>query len=213
MIYPESHEGRPIPSQQTMNAKADLRRRLLAQRAALTALEVYHKSVAITAYACAMPAFRASQTVMVYMALAQEVQTGHIIEEARRQCKRIAVPVIQGPTLVAVDLPSDETLLRRGPYGILEPACTTAVVRPADIACVLVPGVAFDRRGGRLGFGHGYYDRFLAQLPPTTCYCGLAFGIQLLPCVPCRPHDICMHWIVTEQGAMPCQSSSACRTA
>jgi 5-formyltetrahydrofolate cyclo-ligase len=212
-MYLRSYERLLTPSHQTMNTKTALRQRLLVQRATLTALEVYHKSVAITVHVCAMPAFRASQTVMVYMALAQEVQTGHIIEEARRQHKRIAVPVIQGPTLVAVELPPDEAALRRGPYGILEPVCTTAIVRPADIACVLVPGVAFDQRGGRLGFGYGYYDRFLAQLPPTACYCGLAFGIQLLPCVPRRPHDICMHWIVTEQGAIPCQSRSTCQTA
>ena len=199
-----------MPSQQTMNVKADLRRRLLAQRAALTALEVYHKSVAITAHVCAMPIFRASHTVMVYMALTQEVQTGLIIEEARRQHKRIAVPMIKGPTLVAVEFPPDGTQLRPGPYGILEPDCTTAMVRPENIPCVLVPGVAFDRRGGRLGFGHGYYDRFLSQFPTPTCYCGLAFDIQILPCVPRWPHDACMHWIVTEQGAMPCISGPAC---
>jgi 5-formyltetrahydrofolate cyclo-ligase len=195
-----------------MNAKAELRRRLLAQRTALTEQEVHHKSVAITTHVCAMAAFRASHTVMVYMALAQEVQTGLIIEEARRQRKRVAIPLIQGPTLVAVELPPEGTLLQRGPYGILQPACKTVTVRPEDIPCVLVPGVAFDRHGGRLGFGRGYYDRFLSQCPPTTRYCGLAFGIQILPCVPRLPHDICMHWIVTEQGIIPCLSNSACQT-
>jgi len=195
-----------------MNVKAELRQRLLAQRAALTEREVHHKSVAITTHVRALVAFRASHTVMVYMALAQEVQTGLIIEEARRQRKRVAIPVIQGPTLVAVELPPEGTPLQCGPYGILEPACKTAIVRPEDIPCVLVPGVAFDRYGGRLGFGHGYYDRFLSQCSSTTCYCGLAFGIQILPCVPRLPHDVCMHWIVTEQGVIPCISNSACQT-
>jgi 5-formyltetrahydrofolate cyclo-ligase len=195
-----------------MNAKAELRRRLLGQRTALTEQEVHHKSVAITTHVCALAAFRTSYTVMVYMALAQEVQTGLIIEEARRQGKRIAIPLIRSAALVAVELPPRDTPLQRGPYGILEPACVTAIVRPEDISCVLVPGVAFDRYGGRLGFGRGYYDRFLSQCSPTACYCGLAFGIQILPCVPRLPHDVCMHWIVTEQGAIPCISNSACQT-
>jgi 5-formyltetrahydrofolate cyclo-ligase len=195
-----------------MNAKAKLRQRLLAQRTALTEQEVHHKSVAIAAHVCTLAAFCASHTVMVYMALAQEVQTRLIIEEAQRQGKRIVIPAIQGSTLLAVELPPEDTLLQRGPHGILEPVYKTSTVRLEDIPCVLVPGVAFDRRGGRLGFGGGYYDRFLSQCALMACYCGLAFSIQIVPCVPRLPHDVCMHWIITEQGVIPCVSGSACQT-
>jgi 5-formyltetrahydrofolate cyclo-ligase len=68
----------------------------------------------------------------------------------------------------------------------------------------VVPGIAFDVHGGRLGFGKGYYDRFLAQLPATTYRCGLAFSIQMVPCVPHAAHDVRMHGMVTEQGFIPC---------
>ena len=140
---------------------------------------------------------------MVYLALPQEVQTTRIIAQARVWQKRVAVPVVQGNSLAAVELPDDPAQLQRGRFGILEPSGTQVVIPPEEIDCVMVPGVAFDYRGGRLGFGKGYYDRFLSRLP-TTYRCGLAFGIQVVPYVPQTSHDVCMHGIVTEQGFIPC---------
>jgi 5-formyltetrahydrofolate cyclo-ligase len=191
-----------------MRMKARLRRRLLSQRAALTELEIERKSAAIADQVCTMAAFCASHTIMVYLARAQEVQTARIIETARRQGKRIAVPVVDGPLLVAVELPLEAAQLRRGPYGILEPCRTAPVIQPEEIQYIAVPGVAFDRQGGRLGFGKGYYDRFLGRLPTTAYYCGLAFCMQLVPYVPRMPHDVCMHGIVTERGFIPCDNNT-----
>ena len=187
-----------------MLTKAELRRRLLAQRATLTLAEIEHKSTIIAAYVCALPAFRVSHTIMVYMALPQEVQTIQIIAQARQLHKCVTVPVVRGDHLIAVELSGDLEQLRRGRFGILEPYGSQRVIHPQEIGCITVPGVAFDSRGGRLGFGKGYYDRFLGQLPATTYRCGLAFGIQVVPCVPQGSHDICMHGIVTEQGYIPC---------
>jgi len=187
-----------------MLAKAELRRHLLAQRAMLTPADIAQHSTVIAAYVCALPAFCVSQTVMVYMALPQEVQTMSIITQARQAQKCVAVPVIRGQDLVAVALSETPTQLRRGRFGILEPCGTPCVIHPQEIGCIVVPGIAFDARGGRLGFGKGYYDRFLGQLPATTYRYGLAFGIQMVSCVPQAPHDVCMHGIVTEQGCIPC---------
>jgi 5-formyltetrahydrofolate cyclo-ligase len=127
-----------------------------------------------------------------------------IITQARQLQKRVAVPVVRGQDLIAVALSETPMQLQRGPFGILEPCGTPCVIHPQEIGCIVVPGIAFDTRGGRLGFGTGYYDRFLRQLPTTTYRCGLAFGIQIVPCVPQAPHDVCMHGIVTEQGCIPC---------
>ncbi len=187
-----------------MLTKADLRRHFLAQRAMLTPAEIEQHSMVIAASVCALPAFYVSHTVMVYMALPQEVQTMPLITQARQSQKRVAVPVIRGQHLVAVALSETPTQLRRGRFCILEPCGTQHVIHPQEIGCIAVPGIAFDAHGGRLGFGKGYYDRFLRQLPATTYRCGLAFGIQVVPCVPQAPHDICMHGIVTEQGYIPC---------
>ena len=187
-----------------MSTKAELRRHLLAQRAVLTLAEIEHKSALIAEYVCGLPAFHVSHTVMMYMALPQEVQTMQIIAQARQLQKRIVVPIVRGDDLRAVELSDDPAQLRRGRFGILEPYETENVIQPQEIGYIAVPGVAFDARGGRLGFGKGYYDRFLGQLPATTYRCGLAFGIQVVPCVPQVPHDVCMHGIVTEQGCIPC---------
>ena len=194
-----------------MRAKAELRRHLLVQRATLTPVDVEQKSTVIAAYACALLAFCVRPTVMVYMALPQEVQTTRIIAQARLWQKRVAVPVVHGNSLAAVELPDDPAQLRRGRFGILEPYGTQVVIPPEEIGYIIVPGVAFDPRGGRLGFGKGYYDHFLSRLPATTYRCGLAFGIQVVPCVPQTSHDICMHGIVTEQGFMPCMRALPAR--
>ena len=194
-----------------MRAKAELRRHLLVQRATLTPVDIEQKSAVIAAYACALLAFCVRPTVMVYMALPQEVQTTRIIAQARLWQKRVAVPVVHGNSLAAVELPDDPAQLRRGRFGILEPYGTQVVIPPEEIGYIIVPGVAFDPRGGRLGFGKGYYDRFLSRLPATTYRCGLAFGIQVVPCVPQTSHDICMHGIVTEQGFRPCMRALPAR--
>jgi 5-formyltetrahydrofolate cyclo-ligase len=187
-----------------MPTKVELRRHFLAQRAVLTLAEIEHKSTVIAEYVRALPAFHVSHTVMMYMALPQEVQTMQIVAQARQLHKRIAVPVVSGDHLGAVELSDDPAQLRRGRFGILEPYGTQSVIQPQEIGYIAVPGVAFDARGGRLGFGKGYYDRFLGQLPATTYRCGLAFSIQVVSCVPQEPHDLCMHGIVTEQGYIPC---------
>jgi 5-formyltetrahydrofolate cyclo-ligase len=191
-----------------MTTKTYLRQHAISQRATLSASDIQQKSAAVAEHVMALEPFRLSQTLMVYLALAQEVQTWRLIEYARQQRKRVAVPVVRGSALVAVDLPTDAAQLQRGAYGILEPRCPRAVVHPEGIDCVLVPGLAFDRQGGRVGFGRGYYDRFLCQLPATARYCGLAFRLQLVSYVPRMPYDVCMHYVVTEEESISCLSAS-----
>jgi len=181
----------------------------MARRAALQPDDRRHYSAVITTRVCAMPAFQTSHTVMAYMALPQEVQTAALIAEAQRQDKRVVIPVVTSTGLIAVIYPSDARHFRRGPYGILEPCDTSAVVVPTAIDCVLVPGVGFDRHGMRLGYGHGYYDRFLRQLAPQAEVGGIAFHTQVVPSVPHMPHDVRMQFLVTERGTYPVISRRA----
>jgi 5-formyltetrahydrofolate cyclo-ligase len=196
-------------SRAVAEAKTRLRRRIMAQRSGLPRAEIQRKSLAIAAHVRAVVTFCAGQTVMVYLALPYEVQTGPLISEARRRATRIVVPVVRGAELVVVEFPDDCSRLRRGAYGILEPLGTAPTVQPEEIHCILVPGIAFDRQGGRLGYGKGYYDRFLPQVPTTTRWYGLAFALQVVPCVPQMPHDIRMHGVITERGMIPCRMRSA----
>ena len=76
-------------------------------------------------------------------------------------------------------------------------------IRPAALAAVIVPGLAFDLRGHRLGRGAGVYDRFLASLPPTTLRIGVIPEALVAPELPVEPHDVPMHWVVTERRAIP----------
>ena len=189
-----------------MPSKAQLRELCLTRRAALTTAERRHMNAIISKYVCAMTAFQDSQTVMLYMALPQEVQTAAILAESRHQGKRVTVPVVKPYGLVAAELPAGQLQFQPGPFGIPEPAISTATVPPEDLNCVVVPGIAFDRRGTRLGFGKGYYDRFLRRLPATTHVCGLAFSLQIVQHVPNMPHDVPMQSLVTERGVLLCGS-------
>ena len=94
------------------------------------------------------------------------------------------------------------------PSAFLEPAADRTIISPDEIDCVLVPGIAFDERGARLGFGKGFYDRFLYRLPAATHVCGLAFSSQIIERVPDMPHDVRMHWLVTERGVQSCADNS-----
>ena len=114
------------------------------------------------------------------------------------------VPVVKPSGLVAAELPAGQLQFQPGPFGIPEPAVSTGAISPEEIDCVMVPGIAFDRRGTRLGFGKGYYDRFLCQLPATTHVCGLAFSLQIVEHIPNMPHDVRMQSLVTEQGVLFC---------
>ena len=85
-----------------------------------------------------------------------------------------------------------------GPYGIREPAATLPVVAPRDLDVMLVPGVAFDPRGNRLGYGGGYYDRVLAARPCLTI--GIAWTFQVVDAVPMEPWDQPVDALLTESG-------------
>ena len=95
------------------------------------------------------------------------------------------------------------TRLVRHRFGMLEPAADLPVVDPAEIDVVLVPGVAFDRRGGRLGFGGGYYDRFL--LTTSAQRVGIAFDECLAEEIPCGAHDQRMDWVATPSEMINCK--------
>ncbi len=192
----------PISTLQSHDIKRRLRRLLKARRSALSEAERHCYSEKITTYVRELPMYRASQTVMLYMALAHEVQTTTLIAHARRHHKRVIVPVVTPNGLLAAMCPTEASHFRSGPFGILEPRDLSAVVPPREIDLVLVPGVGFDTRGVRLGYGGGYYDRFLHLLPAHTHFGGLAFHTQIVPSIPQLPHDICMPFVVTEQGVV-----------
>ena len=134
--------------------------------------------------------FKKAKIVMFYIAFGGEVDTEEMIKEAKKAGKTICVPICKKDRDSMQPAILDEhTKLIKGLYGVLEPA-TRQVVCEKDLDLVIVPGLAFDKKGRRLGRGKGCYDRFLSLLPKDTPSIGLAFDFQILPSVPTTPKDV-----------------------
>ncbi|MFC1804341.1 5-formyltetrahydrofolate cyclo-ligase [Candidatus Omnitrophota bacterium] len=133
--------------------------------------------------------FRKAKSVMFYVSFDGEVNTEDMIKVAQKQGKTVTVPVCGQDRTLKPYILGARTRLKSGPYGTKEPVKSKAV-SPQDLDLVVVPGVAFDKKGRRLGRGKGYYDRFLSKLPRLKPTIGLAFDFQILPILPAADHDV-----------------------
>jgi 5-formyltetrahydrofolate cyclo-ligase len=163
-----------------------------------------HLSREICGRLAALSEYAQAATVMFYLDIRDEVRTRHFLPTAWQQGKQIVVPYCVGERLDLFRLESlDE--LAVGTFGILEPKpqLRNRTDRKVDLSAVdliVVPGLAFDRQGGRLGRGQGYYDKLLHLARPDTALVALAFECQLLPSIPMLPHDVYMDKVVTEKA-------------
>ncbi len=179
-------------------AKERLRAELLARRSAET--DRKGKSAAIIASISRWPPFVAAHSVFTYVGVGSEVDTTPLVLEAIHLGKRVAVPVVEN-TLLGWFTVEDMSDLAPGRFGLMEPQGGVippgrrAEVRDAEL--LVIPGVGFDRRGGRLGYGRGYYDRVLAahrSIPHVaTCFC-----CQVVPEIPMGPGDVPIRALQTE---------------
>jgi len=178
--------------------KTEIRRRILERRRTLPAEDMERRSAAIQSRLLELEEYRRTRTVHCYVSVKGEVDTRRLIERMLRSRKRVVVPIVdpERRTLRHSEIASlDE--LTKGSFGLLEPAPEDIrSVRLAEIDLVIVPGVAFDARGDRIGFGGGFYDHFLMEMHVPKI--GLAYEFQILERVPVSPHDIKMDKIVTE---------------
>jgi 5-formyltetrahydrofolate cyclo-ligase len=186
----------------TLERKKVIRREALARRNAqpdkdtLSAV-IFERVLALTEYTLA-------GTVLFYIDVRSEVQTRLALASALNSGKRFVVPYCVDDELTLFHLQGlDE--LEPAAFGILEPntslrGVSERRVDPKEIDFVIAPGVAFDRRGGRLGHGLGYYDRLLQRLRPEAVIVGLAFECQLFNEIPMSPHDVFMDFAVTESA-------------
>jgi 5-formyltetrahydrofolate cyclo-ligase len=136
--------------------------------------------------------FKKAQCVMLYVSTDEEVDTKRMIDETLEMGKKVCVPVVvKGSKRIIASELKEHSALQKGPYGIYQPAENSVRAVPLeDIDLVVVPGVAFDAHKVRLGRGHGYYDRFLSDLPKGTRTIGLAFDFQVVEKLPRDSHDI-----------------------
>lgn len=134
--------------------------------------------------------------MLLYAAVGQEVDLGGLLATLRATETRTLFPRVRGQRLELVAA-AELNVLEVGFRGVREPVGPTVDPEVVDVA--LIPGVAFDPRGGRLGSGGGHYDRLLARLPDATLRIGVGFTCQMVPRVPREPHDQAMHLLVTER--------------
>src|SRR5688500_11027679 len=164
-------------------------------------------SRAIVARFMSLPEYAAAETVMFYVDVRSEVRTRNDLASALTTGKRIVVPYCVDGELELFHL-EDMAELQIGMYKILEPqaelrAVAAKRVEVEQLDLIMVPGVAFDRRGGRMGHGKGYYDKLLEHARPDTPLVALAFECQMFPEVPVAEHDIFMDKIITEAAVYP----------
>jgi 5-formyltetrahydrofolate cyclo-ligase len=182
--------------------KRRLRRWLLALRRGFPATECLPRSQRVWERVAALSDYQRARVLLGYMAFDGEVLTEGLIRQAMASGKQIVLPVVQADrrqlALYAIeDLECD---VAPGYHGILEPQPQrTRAVAPEALDLALVPGVAFDMRGGRLGFGAGFYDRLLGRLPREVPTVGLAFDFQITPRLPHQPHDVTLDAVVTDR--------------
>jgi 5-formyltetrahydrofolate cyclo-ligase len=182
--------------------KSDLRQQFCTLRECLPAEEVTTASTALCRRLTALPPIsdlQPSAPILTYLAFRNEIDPGPLLD-LLPHVRWIVPRIIEGGRMVLH--PYDPARLVRHRFGMLEPAADLPAVDPSTLDLVLVPGVAFDRQGGRLGFGGGYYDRFLPTTPALRV--GVTYDECLADALPCGEHDQRMDWVVTPTQEIHC---------
>lgn len=179
--------------------KKEIRLRMLERRKSLSKEEVMKRSEGVIENLINLEGFRESKNIMFYVSYDNEVFTHQLIMESF-STKRVIVPLLKDDEILPIEIGSWEEL-ERGAYGILEPPDKEPF--PLDlIDIVLVPGIAFDEKGNRIGHGLGYYDKFLRRFNGIKI--ALAFDFQVLKEIPSLDHDKKVDLVVTERRTIKC---------
>jgi 5-formyltetrahydrofolate cyclo-ligase len=151
----------------------------------------------LAAILLAVPELTAVGTVLAHAALPSEIDPAPAIWRLRERGVRIAYPRIEAPGVLDLHYVDHELDLVPGPFGLAQPSEHAPRTPHALVDAILVPGVAFDEQGLRLGYGGGYYDRLLPKCRPDCLRIGIAFDEQVLGHIPAEEHDECVDVIIT----------------
>ncbi len=187
-----------------VNAKTALRRTLLSARGSSSEVDNQYKNQIITSKLLELSVIAEARAAFVYVSTAGEVETHRLIDQLTIRGIVVLVPRISDRVhMRAVRFPGWDAM-EAGPLGILAPADDTAWDEPLDVA--VIPGLGFTASGDRLGFGAGYYDRWLASHGEMTRI-GVAFDYQIVERIPIDAHDVTMDLVVTESRIMEISGS------
>ena len=181
-----------------MLSKKELRSAMYDRLHRLTEAEKISASAAVCARLMALPAYNRARRIMAFLNMPDEVSLDALIAQAIADGKEVYVPVCVSRTAIeAARLDSLEQAVV-GAYGIRTAPEDSLHIAASDLDVILVPGLAFDEKGGRLGHGAAYYDRFLAGKGKASAI-AVAWDVQMVPEVPMEAHDVIMTEVVTDQ--------------
>lgn len=163
--------------------KKALRLQIRAKKVSHTASELKEQSLRLQKMILEHPIYKNAHTIMLYNALPDEVGTALLLKKALKD-KRVILPKVEGPDIVPVEIFPDTDFIK-GSFSIIEPEGETY---HGDYDLIIIPGMAFDKKGNRLGRGKGFYDRFLV-LHPHTPLMGLCYDFQYIDEIPTEDHD------------------------
>jgi 5-formyltetrahydrofolate cyclo-ligase len=179
----------------------ELRKATLAARDALPAAVRRAKSAAIAARLLARPEIKDSQHILLYVSFRSEVETMDLLHTLLASGKKLSLPFthVQEKYLDAIPITDLDRQLVPGYCDILEPSpeARKTITPPEKIQTIILPGSVFDLRGGRFGYGGGFYDRYVLQAPQAWRI-GLAFDAQIVPEAPLQPYDQLLDLVITE---------------
>ncbi len=188
-------------SKDQKSQKDEVRKVCLGQRISLGEKERNRKSKIIQQRLMDLPEYRQAQTVMLYLNFREEVETTALAEATIAGRKKLVLPrCASDRILLPLEVGDLEQDIESGTYGIHEPKLALRAAEPSEIDLIIVPGTAFDLQGNRLGYGGGYYDRFLMRLKPLTPIVALGFECQVIGQVPVGQNDVKMTMLITENA-------------
>jgi len=185
--------------------KRTLKQEIFQRRKSLTKEEIKDKSIKIKDKLCSLDEFKNAKNIMFYVSYNEEVNTQELIEELlEKKEKTIVVPYVlkNNPILQLSEIKSFNDLEPKT-FGILEPIKNhIREFNYEKVDLIILPGIVFDKNGHRIGYGYGYYDRFLKKLSKNTVKIGFAFDFQVVDKIPKEGHDVPVDIILTDERVM-----------
>ncbi|SHJ31767.1 5-formyltetrahydrofolate cyclo-ligase [Parasporobacterium paucivorans] len=181
--------------------KKELRVKLLVKRENISDREIEERSRGILGKLKEMDEFKRARTVMIYVSFGKEIRTWEFIQECLALGKEVITPICNNKdgTLILGKTPEFPEGFKQTKFGILElPACNCNHADIEDIDFIVMPGLAFSKEGGRLGYGAGYYDKLLEHKSEKTVTVAPSFEEFVLENLPIEPHDVRMDYVVTD---------------
>lgn len=186
------------------NEKKALRKEILTKRKNIDTAEKEEMDKKILDRFFESKYYKEAKKIFIYISYDSEIDTIKIIDKAFKDGKKIYVPrtEFESRLMDAVEITSFDNLIKSS-YGILEPSINTPYINPNELDLIVVPGVAFDKKGGRMGYGAGFYDRYFKKINKDNIEkitkLALAYDFQVLEEVPMSAQDVPVDYIITEK--------------